>query len=680
MLGRLSSFSGPLSNFFSTIKGFLINGLILRYEIKNRDTYNGTSTVVDLQGNSNGSLLNSPGFSSNGYLNFDGTNDYLMTNTSLNPDLSPANTSSIISYFIWIYPQDNGVIVTEQGTATLNTSWHDAQIEMVSGTLKFGLWAGIGLTSLTSSISTPINEWYYVGLTYDGTTLRAYVNAQLAGSLNLTRTTPYSASVGLHYGIAAADFTNMGDGSYAKVKVGDFHVYNRVLSQQQILNNYNATKSNYIYADNMLIWIDANDPQSFVSGTSVSDMSGNNYTHTLTSGAAFTNLYGVNSFDCSTGNKRIVVNGTGPTLPTTGYTYVVWARIISNNSSFRTLLYTNSPKYTPITIPDGSNILGYWDTAFRSSGYDISSLGDTWVQYSVVGDNSSQIFYINDSQVGSSISYGSGGTTHWGLGNNDIVTQPFGYVGNMMLYNTKLTSAQIKQNYDALKHVYTNSNFITSNLRLYFNPDNLTSYSGSGTTVNDLSGNSLNGTMSNVTFNYPSFTYNGTNSQVSISDNALLEPGSGDWTIEVWVNQTISTGSQVILGKFDPGGGAQDVSYAVRVLNGSVRADFGNGSSAINTSSYALNSGSWYQLTYVFNNVANNNIITYVNGVEQSTTTHSFSSILNTTANLYLGSYNNGEYSQYFNGKIGITRIYESALGSSDVLTNFNANRERYGL
>ena len=680
MLGRLSSFSGPLSNFFSTIKGFLINGLILRYEIKNRDTYNGTSTVVDLQGNSNGSLLNSPGFSSNGYLNFDGTNDYLMTNTSLNPDLSPANTSSIISYFIWIYPQDNGVIVTEQGTATLNTSWHDAQIEMVSGTLKFGLWAGIGLTSLTSSISTPINEWYYVGLTYDGTTLRAYVNAQLAGSLNLTRSAPYSGSAGLHYGIAAADFTNMGDGSYSKVKVGDFHIYNRALSQQQILNNYNATKSNYIYADNMLIWIDANDPQSFVSGTSVSDMSGNNYTHTLTSGAAFTNLYGVKSFDCTTVNKRIVVDGTGPTLPTTGYTYVVWARIISNNPSFRTLLYTNSPKYTPITIPDGSNILGYWDTAFRSSGYDISSLVDTWVQYSVVGDNSSQIFYINDSQVGSSISYGSGGTTHWGLGNNDIVTQPFGYVGNMMLYNTKLTSAQIKQNYDALKHVYTNSNFITSNLRLYFNPDNLTSYPGSGTTVNDLSGNSLNGTMSNVTFNYPSFTYNGTNSQVSISDNALLEPGSGDWTIEVWVNQTGSTGSQVILGKFDPGGASRDVCYAVRVLNGSVRADFGDGSTATNTSSYALNLGSWYQLTYVFNNVANNNIITYVNGVEQSTTTHSFSSMLNTTANLYLGSYNNGEYSQYFNGKIGITRIYGSALSSEDVLTNFNANRERYGL
>jgi hypothetical protein len=186
--------------------------------------------------------------------------------------------------------------------------------------------------------------------------------------------------------------------------------------------------------------------------------------------------------------------------------------------------------------------------------------------------------------------------------------------------------------------------------------------------------------MSNITFRSPSFTYNGSSSQVAISDNALLEPGSGDWTMEVWINQTNSTGSQVILGKFDPGGASRDVSYAVRVINGSVRADFGDGSTAVNTASYALNSGSWYQLTYVFNNVSNNNIITYVNGVQQATTTHTFSSILNTTANLYLGSYNNGEYSQYFNGKIGITRIYGSALTSDDVLTNFNANREQYGL
>lgn len=682
MLGRLSGFSGPLANLFSSIKGFFTNGLILRYNLKDTGIYTGSTTITDSQSNSNGTIANGPAFSSNGYLTFDGVNEYLMTNTSLNSNLSPANTSKVISYFIWIYPMDNGVIVTEQGSSTLNSSWHDAQIEIVSGTLKFGLWNGLGISSVSSSISTPLYNWYYVGLTYDGTTLRGYVNSQLAGSVNFTRSTPYEGSAGLHYGIAATDFTNMGDGTYAKTKVGDFHVYNRALSQQQVLNNYNATKSNYIVTSNLLIWVDANDTYSYSgSGTTVSDLTNNGYTHTLTDGAALSNLYGIKCFDCTTGNKRVVVNGTGPTLPTSGYTYVTWAKLMPiDPDGFRTLLYTNSPKYTPITIPNGTNTLGYWDSAFRTSGYDLSSSVGDWVQYAVVGDSSSQSFYINGSQVGNSIAFGSGGRTHWGWGNNDGASQPWGYVANMMLYSTKLTQAQIKQNYDALKHVYEGSNFVTTDLKLYFNPAILTGYPGSGTTINDLSGNGLNGTMSNITFSSPSFTYNGTNSQVSISDNALLEPGSGDWTMEVWVNQTGSTGSQVILGKFDPGGASRDVSYAVRVINGSVRADFGDGSTAVNTDSYALNSGSWYQLTYVFNNVANNNIITYVNGVQQATTTHTFSSILNTTANLYLGSYNNGEYSQYFNGKIGITRIYGSALSSDDVLTNFNANREQYGL
>ena len=221
---------------------------------------------------------------------------------------------------------------------------------------------------------------------------------------------------------------------------------------------------------------------------------------------------------------------------------------------------------------------------------------------------------------------------------------------------------------------------ITENLVLYYDPSNTNSYPGSGSTITNLANTSLPGTLSNITFTSPYFSYNGTNSQVAVADDALLEPGSGDWTMEVWVNQSVATGSQVILGKFDPGGGAQDVSYAIRVSNGNVRADFGNGTTAMNTANYALPTGTWTQLVYVFNNVANNNVITYVNGVQQATTTHSFASILNTSANLYLGSYNGGEYSQYFNGRIGITRLYNTALTSANVLQNYNADKGKYGL
>ena len=650
--------------------------------------------------------------------------------------------------------------------------------------------------------------------------------------------------------------------------------------------------------EGLIIHLDANDPSSYPgTGTAVFDLAGP-YDHTLT-GATYTVLNGIRCFDCTTGTKRVVVDGTGPTLPTSGYTYITWARLEANPSAFRTLLYTNSPRYTPITILDGTDTLGYWDSAFRSSDYNTASSVGVWVQYAIVGDSSSQTFYINGLQVGSSISYGAGGTTHFGWGNNHNVTQPWGYVANlyfydrklsfpeiveqyntlspafnlvldyntfntssysgsgttindlsgnsrngtitgsptwtsnyftfsddyvttpnlssvitalnevhsvevwvyptnngvlvqyngqptpdsgyhfsaieivggnlevglwngsviastgnigavsfdqwhqivltyngtvckgyidgvykgsvniawdspmntsqpfymnfgyrdatnqgdgtdfngrfgiMRVYNTALTDAQVLSNYNST--VPTIVNITTNGLVLYYDPSSASSYPGSGTTITDLSGNGRNGTMSNISFTSPYFSYNGSSSQISIADNALLEPGSGDWTMEVWVNQSVS-GNDVVLGKFDPGGLTVDVSYSIRTTNTTYYAQIGSGSGSgstlfVNSTNYVGTIGSWSQIVYVFTNVAANTLQTFVNGSSIGTVSHSLPSILNTSANLYIGSYNNGEYPlQYFDGKIGITRLYNQALTASDVLNNYNADKSKYGL
>jgi hypothetical protein len=49
---------------------------------------------------------------------------------------------------------------------------------------------------------------------------------------------------------------------------------------------------------------------------------------------------------------------------------------------------------------------------------------------------------------------------------------------------------------------------------------------------------------------------------------------------------------------------------------------------------------------------------------------------------LSIGSFNNniGGFGQWVNGKIGIVRIYSSALSDSDVSKNFEANRDIYGI
>ena len=426
--------------------------------------------------------------------------------------------------------------------------------------------------------------------------------------------------------------------------------------------------------------LDAYDRASYSgSGTTVNDITGS-YTHTLT-GASFTILNGIRCFDCATGlNNRVVVNGTGPTLPTTGYTYITWARLMSSNSGFRTLLYTNSPKYTPITIPNGTGMLGYWDSSFKTSGYDASSSADVWVQFAVVGDSSSQTFYINGSQVGSTINAGSGGRTHWGWGNNDTSGQPWGHVANLFLYDRKLSVEEIIGMYNHLAPRFVTP--VTSNLVLHYDPYQKPSYAGAGATVYDLTSNGLNGTLSNTTYTSPYLTYNGSSSQISVADNALLEPGSGDWTMEVWVNQSVS-GNDVVLGKFDPGGLSQDVSYSIRTTNTTYYAQIGSGSGSgatlfVNSTNHTGTIGTWYQLVYVFTNVAANTLQTFVNGASIGTVSHSLASILNTSANLYIGSYNNGEFAQWFDGKIGIVRIYNKALTSTEVINNYNADKWKY--
>jgi hypothetical protein len=389
---------------------------------------------------------------------------------------------------------------------------------------------------------------------------------------------------------------------------------------------------------------------------------------------------------------------------------------------FRTLLYTSGPpKITPITIPNGTSTLGYWATGFVSSGYDVASSAGVWVQFAVVGTNTSQTFYINGSQVGSTINEGAGGTRHWGWGNNDIVAQPFGHVANMYFYNRQLSLAEITQQYNYLAPRFVEPTAtptttstptvtptstttqtptqtptttptptstpavpVTSNLRLYYDPSNPSSYPGTGTTINDLSGNGLNGSMSGITFTTPYFSYNGTSSQIRVADNVLLEPGSGDWTMEVWVNQAV-LGNDIVLAKVDNGGDVTDMCYSIRTTNTTYYAQLGSGSGSgptlfVNSTNYIGTLNTWYQIVYVFTNVAANTFQTFVNGVSIGTVSHNLPSILNSTNPLYIGSYNGGEYVQWFDGKIGITRLYNASLTSSQVLQNFNADKAKYGL
>ena len=227
----------------------------------------------------------------------------------------------------------------------------------------------------------------------------------------------------------------------------------------------------------------------------------------------------------------------------------------------------------------------------------------------------------------------------------------------------------------------TISCIVTSNLILHYDPSNISSYSGTGTTINDLSGGGRHGTMSNVTFTSPYLTFNGTSSQISVPDSLVLEPQGIDYTIEIWVNQSVIAGAtRTLIAKTD-GGNSADWGYGLRTIsNGNTYMEMGNGSTSVTSPSSTLSINTWYQVVGVWTNLASNSIALYINGSLIGSNSHSYASIKNTTSPLYIGSFNGGQFSQWLNGSVGIVRMYNKALTAAEVLNNFNVDKSKYGL
>jgi hypothetical protein len=209
---------------------------------------------------------------------------------------------------------------------------------------------------------------------------------------------------------------------------------------------------------NLMLYLDANNSSSYSgTGTTLNDLSGNGYTHTLSNSNIYTVLNGVKCFNCSSVGQIVTAVSTTIQIPT-NFTYISWTRVRASTAGFRTLLRDYIGGH-PIIINTGTNILGMWDnatlTGFNSSGYNMAAYGDVWAQWATVGDVSGQTFYINGQQVGSSVAKSVAGEYHYGWGNiQGGLDQPWGYVANLELYSIKLTPEQLQQNYYGLRGTF----------------------------------------------------------------------------------------------------------------------------------------------------------------------------------------------------------------------------------
>ena len=243
---------------------------------------------------------------------------------------------------------------------------------------------------------------------------------------------------------------------------------------------------------------------------------------------------------------------------------------------------------------------------------------------------------------------------------------------------------------------------ITQDLLFHYDIGNSLSYSGSGTTVNDLSGNGNDATLENHSYssndggylifdNEGEANWNMSTIEVDGSNyNSDFAIGTGQFTFEVWLylDDVVSNSqsNQLYIGGQDQFGNGSNKGMALKYQYSSyagvnaLNVDFGDsvigepvGYGVVHT----IPTATW---TYVATGRrANNEVFINVDGDDKYTTTFPSRELLTPSRKFEIG---NGVYSsREWDGRIAIARhSVGGSLSENALLHNYTVEKGRFGL
>jgi uncharacterized protein (TIGR02145 family) len=219
---------------------------------------------------------------------------------------------------------------------------------------------------------------------------------------------------------------------------------------------------------------------------------------------------------------------------------------------------------------------------------------------------------------------------------------------------------------------------ITSGLVLLLDAGNTSSYSGSGTTWTDLSGNNNHGTLINgptySSTNGGSLVLDGSNDYVDFGNSASLRDigGTTNITVSGWAYYTAY------------GGGGQ--SYSVITVKGApwtwllenyldtfrFRIVAGGADVSVDdVTTHQLNV--WYNVVGTYDG---SNMRLYINGVLKNTVPQT-GALATNSETAKIGTWQGTNYN--LTGRVSNVSIYNRVLTAAEVLENYNALRSRFG-
>ena len=210
------------------------DGLVLCVDAANKRSYPGAGTTwTDLTANkNNGTLTNGPTFDSanGGSILLDGSDDYVEVQGNY-------HLFSTLTISCWFKPT-NSISGGVNDTARIWGKGNDLEIRSNDGTGRFIGDFG-GTSSLFSTQNSWLNTvWYNLVIVLDTTTSSMYIQSKLDSTGS--RGTISDQTANMLIGKSAS-----GLGSCMSAKISNFSIYNRVLTPDEIRQNYLATKGRY---------------------------------------------------------------------------------------------------------------------------------------------------------------------------------------------------------------------------------------------------------------------------------------------------------------------------------------------------------------------------------------------------------------------------------------------------
>jgi len=230
------------------------DGLILHLDAANVKSYPGSGTAwYDLSGNENHcTLYNSPTFT-NSTLLLDGVNDYVKSTGTL--DLSGTDAVTIL-YFLKLTSYGTAIKILHELSTNFNgrTDSFVASFSDNSAGQNYEVFTSIkGNTGYNISAydKTLVNDlaWHHHSVEHNmsrtGKESILYSDGQLSVPLTSLTNTYNNNNTGTFGNQPLYIGSRAGTQFFSPMSIGNVLLYNRALSAEEVLQNYNATKSRF---------------------------------------------------------------------------------------------------------------------------------------------------------------------------------------------------------------------------------------------------------------------------------------------------------------------------------------------------------------------------------------------------------------------------------------------------